>query len=150
MRRYVMVQDTHELLVVNAPETDSVIRQCLFDCNLTFVRTFAEAVSKLGERVFSMVLIDLHFAESQMLDLLEYVRSLTHYENVPVVCVQGTDLPVSPVVLDSIKFAVKALGGRAFLDLRGEGETLQQACQSLREILAFEVGLPISPTPPSA
>ena len=145
-----MLLDTQELLVADAPEMGSVIRWCLFDCDFTFVDTFAEAVNKLGEKVFSMVLIDLHFAESRMLDLLEYVRSLAQYENVPVVCVQGTNLPVNPVVLDSLKFAVKALGGRTFLDFRQEGEPLQQACQALRQILAFEVGLRISPKSPSA
>jgi CheY-like chemotaxis protein len=139
-----------DLLVAEAAETDAAFQWCLFDCDLTFVRTFADAITKLGERVFSIVLIDLHFAESQMLELLDYVRSLTEYEDVPVVCVQRTGEPPSLDDQNKINAAVKAHGGRAFVNLCGEEEPLQQACQYLRQIVAFEVGLPISPIPPCA
>jgi CheY-like chemotaxis protein len=145
-----MASKTRELLFADASEGASAIGWCLSDCELTRVRTFAEAVAKLGENVFSMVLIDLRFAESRMLELVEHVRSLTEYRDVPVVCVLRTKVPPSAAEQKKINVAVKALGGKAFVSLCGEGQAMRQACQYLRQILAFEVGLPISPMPPCA
>jgi hypothetical protein len=141
-----MTPKTQKLLIADAAEGVSAIGRCLSDCQLTRARTFAEAVAKLGENVFSMVLIDRRFAGT--LELLEYVRSLAEYRNVPVVCVQRTDVPPSAEQQKKINGEVKAHGGKAFVNMCGEGQALQQACQYLRQILAFEVGLPISPIPP--
>jgi CheY-like chemotaxis protein len=142
--------DTPKLLIANGPQEQSMIPWCLLECDLTFVHTFAEAISKVGATVFNMVLIDLDFADSRMFDLLRHVRSLAAYKDVPVVCVQGAEPRSSPGLPESIDAAIRAMGGRAFLDLRAKGDALEQACQYLRQILAFEAGAPISPIPPAA
>ena len=109
-----------KVLVANVPEMDGKLRECLPGHDLTFVRTMQKAVSELRHDGFQLVVIGLEFDESRMLELLQYVRSLPHYKDVPVVCVYAEHYNLSDVVLKNIDVAVKALGGLAFLNL-GDG-----------------------------
>jgi hypothetical protein len=77
------------------------------------------------------VIIDLQFAEGRMLDFLQRCKGM------PVVCVQGTDRRVRDCLRRNMSHAVKALGGKAFFDLRAEEEMTAQTCDYLRQILAF-------------
>ena len=108
------------VLVANVPEMDEKIRDCLPGHDLTFVRTMRDALRALRHDGFTLVVIGLEFDEHRMLELLQYVRSLTHYKDVPVVCVHAEHLNLSEAVMKNIDVAVKALGGRGFLNL-GDG-----------------------------
>lgn len=109
-----------KVLVAATPETDGKIRDCLPDHDLHFVRTTHQAITALRHDGFQLVVIGMEFDESRMLELLQYVRSLPHYKEVPVVCVHADYLNLSETVIRNIDVAVKALGGMAFLDL-GDG-----------------------------
>ncbi len=108
------------VLVAASAEMDGKISECLPGHDLTFVRTMSEAIRSLRQDGYQLVVIGLDFDESRMLELLQYVRGLPKYRDVPVVCVHGEQLNLSNAVLKNIDVAVKALGGLAFLDL-GEG-----------------------------
>jgi chorismate mutase len=84
-----------------------------------------------------LILIDLQFEESRMFELLEYLRALEGYEAVPVVCVQGSDRRVSASIRVNLNHAVRAMGGRAFFDLRAADEMTAQTCEYLRQVLAL-------------
>jgi len=107
-------------MVGSVPRLDEKIRDCLPGHQLTFVRTMHEAISALRHDGFQLVVIELEFDESRMLELLQYVRSLPAYREVPVVCVHAEQLNLSEAAMKNIDVAVKALGGMAFLDL-GDG-----------------------------
>lgn len=109
-----------KVLVANVPEMDAKVRDCLPGHDLTFVRSMAEALRALRHDGFQLVVIGLEFDDHRMLELLQYVRSLTHYKDVPVVCVHAEYLNLSHAVMKNIDVAVKALGGLGFLDL-GDG-----------------------------
>jgi CheY-like chemotaxis protein len=96
---------------------DEKIRDCLPGHHLTFVRTMREALRALHHERFHLVVIGLEFDESRMLELLQHVRGLPTYKDVPVVCVYAEHMNLSEAVLKNIDVAVKALGGMAFLDL---------------------------------
>lgn len=108
------------VLVASIPETDDKVRDCLPEHDLAFVRTMAEAVRALRHDGFQLIVIGLEFDEHRMLELLQYVRSLARYKEVPVVCVHAEYLNLSDAVMKNIDVAVKALGGLAFLNL-GDG-----------------------------
>jgi hypothetical protein len=99
---------------------DEKIRGCLPGHDLTFVRSMYEAISALRHDGFQLVVIGLEFDESRMLELLQYVRALPKYQDIPVVCVHAEHMNLSEAVLKNIDVAVKALGGRGFLNL-GDG-----------------------------
>ncbi|HWI39148.1 MAG TPA: hypothetical protein VNU64_22050 [Burkholderiales bacterium] len=108
------------VLVASVPEMDDKVRDCLPEHDLAFVRTMAEAVRALRHDGFQLIVIGLEFDEHRMLELLQYVRSLARYKEVPVVCVHAEYLNLSDAVMKNIDVAVKALGGLAFLNL-GDG-----------------------------
>jgi hypothetical protein len=132
------------VLVADIPEMDEKIRDCLPGHDLTFVRTMYDAISKLRHDGFQLVVIGLNFDESRMLELLQYVRGLPIYKDVPVVCVHADHLNLSEAVIRNIDVAVKALGGIGFLDLAEGAINYQQDC-SLLDQVAIESGQSIRP-----
>jgi DNA-binding NtrC family response regulator len=129
-----------KVLVAEGPGMSTEIRDSLSRYEVTSVRTFDEARSALEKDHFRLVLIDLQFEECRMFELLEYLQSLDGYRGVPVVCVQGTDRRVSSAIRQNMNHAVRALGGKAFFDLRAAEEMTAQTCEYLRQILALTGG----------
>lgn len=120
-----------KVLVADVPEMDERISQCLPGHELVFVRTLAHAMATLRHDGFSLVVIGLHFEESRMFELLTHVRSLSAYDDVPVVCVQGLEFVVPEPVRKTVDRAVKVLGGTAFVDLRDEALDFRRNCDYL-------------------
>ena len=123
---------------------DEKLRECLPEHDITFVRTMAEAIRQLRRDGFQLVVIELSFDESRMLELLQYVRSLPNYREVPVICVHGDHLNLSQAVLKNIDVAVKALGGLAFLNLRDGAINYRKHCSFLDRV-ASETGQGLRP-----
>ena len=133
------------VLVADVPEMDAKLRECLPGHDLTFVRTMREAVHALRHDGFQLIVIGLDFDESRMLELLQYVRTLPVYKEVPVVCVHAAYLNLSDAVMQNIDVAVKALGGLAFLDLGDGVINYQQDCAFLDRV-AIESGASVRPS----
>jgi len=132
------------VLVANVPDMDDKIRDCLPGHDLNFVRTMPEAIRELRHDGFQLVVIGLEFDEHRMLELLQYVRSLGHYREVPVVCVHAEYLNLSEAVMKNIDVAVKALGGLAFLNL-GDGVLNYRKDCAFLDRVAIESGHSIRP-----
>jgi CheY-like chemotaxis protein len=137
---------THaNVLVAAPPEMDEKIHECLPGHQLTFVRSMLDAMSALRHDGFQMVVIDLEFDESRMLELLQYIRVLPKYREVQVICVHGDQLTLSDAALKNIDVAVKALGGVAFLNL-GDGALTHQRDCSFLDRVAGESGTSVRPS----
>jgi hypothetical protein len=119
------------VLCAAAAEMDDKVRECLPGQELFFVRTLREAIAALRHDGFQLLVIELSFDESRMFELLQYVRALPRYRDVPVVCVYGDHLNLTETVIRNIDVAVKALGGRAFLDLREGSFSYGNDCAAL-------------------
>jgi hypothetical protein len=132
------------VLVAASPEMDEKIRECLPGHHLTFVRSMLDAMSALRHDGFQLVVIHLEFDESRMLELLQYVRTLKKYSDVPVICVHGDQLTLSDAGLKNIDVAVKALGGVAFLNL-GDGAIQYRKDCSFLDRVAAESGSSVRP-----
>jgi len=127
------------VLVANVPDMDQKVRDCLPGHDLTFVRTMSEALRELRHDGFQLVVIGLDFDEHRMLELLQYVRSLSHYKDVPVVCVHAEYLNLSYAAMKNIDVAVKALGGLGLLDL-GDGVINYKKDCAFLDRVAMEAG----------
>ena len=123
-----------KVLVADIPEMDEKIRECLPGHDLVFVRTMYEAIHALRHDGFQLVVIGLEFDESRMLELLQHVRGLPAYKEVPVVCVYAEQMNLSESVLKNIDVAVKALGGKAFLDLSAGAINYGEDCSFLGHV----------------
>lgn len=126
---------THaKVLVAAGDEMDARLRECLPGHELQFVRTMHQAVRALRHDGYQLVVIGLDFDESRMLELLQYVRTLSHYRDVPVVCVHAEYLNLSFAAMKNIEVAVKALGGLAFLDLAHGVIDYKEGCAFLDRV----------------
>lgn len=132
------------VLVAGTAEMDEKVRECLPGHQLTFARTMREAIAELRHDGFQLVVIGLEFDESRMLELLQYVRGLLHYREVPVVCVYAECFNLSEAVMKNIDVAVKALGGLGFLNL-GDGVLDYKRDCAFLDRVAIESGTNIRP-----
>ena len=84
---------------------------------LTIPKSVAEAEALLREREFSLVVLGVHFDESRMFELLRVVRIFDRNKLTPVVCLLSGESKLSPVAIEGLDHAVKAMLANAFLDL---------------------------------
>lgn len=132
-----------KVMVADVPEMDERIGHCLPGHELVFVRTLREAMTALRHDGYSLIVIGVLFDESRMFELLTYVRSLPHYRDAAVVCVQGAEMMMPEAVMHTVDMAVKALGGTAFVDLRDEALHFRRHCDFLDRIASE--GSPLRP-----
>jgi|SRR6266850_1133432 len=85
-----------------------------------FVGAAAEAIRALDElEQFRIVILSVHFDESQMFSLLGDIRAHSNYRKIPIVCVLGARGPaISDVAIEGLDHAVKAMRANGFLDLQ--------------------------------
>jgi hypothetical protein len=85
---------------------------------LLFVETCDEARKLLEREPFGMVMLGVHFDESQMFSLLGDIRAHAKYRKVPILCVLGTwGRMLSEVAVEGLDHAVKAMMANGFLNL---------------------------------
>jgi hypothetical protein len=120
------------ILIADVPQAQRAIAECLPGRDLTFVNTLPEAKLALAGGDFDMVVVGVHFDDSQAFALLSHLRSRQRYAYVPVVCVRA--LPhVMPRELNRvIEEAVKMLGAIALIDI--DGTDHRGVCRRLKDI----------------
>jgi PleD family two-component response regulator len=79
-----------KILVAVVHDNKDRIRRLLEGHDLVFVNTCDEARSLLEAEKFGLVLLGVHFDESQMFSLLGDIRAHAKYRKVPVLCVLGS------------------------------------------------------------
>src|SRR4051812_37562459 len=77
-----------------------------------------DVMSLLSNDKYGMVIISVHFDESQMFTLLGDIRAHSKYRKVPIVCVLGERGRLSDVAVEGLDHAVKAMTANGFLDLQ--------------------------------
>jgi hypothetical protein len=107
-----------KILVAVSPEKLSRLEQLLSGHDVVFVIDRADAMSHLEAETFGMVLLGVHFDESQMFNLLGDIRLHSKYRKVPilVVLLPGR-YPLSDVTVEALDHAAKAMTANGFLDL---------------------------------
>jgi PleD family two-component response regulator len=106
------------ILVAVVAENEERLRRLLAGHELEFVTTCDEANALLKTEKFGMVIVGVHFDESQMFTLLADIRAHAKYRKVPILCVMGSRGRVlSEVAVEGLDHAVKALMANGFLNL---------------------------------
>jgi CheY-like chemotaxis protein len=106
------------ILVADNAESFAVLRAALTSTfTLNRVATVDEAKRALADPT-SLVICGCHFDEGRMYDLLRHLKATPGLEDLPFVtvrCVEGELL--DDALYESVKIAVRALGGNSFVDL---------------------------------
>jgi CheY-like chemotaxis protein len=86
--------------------------------DLVFVDNGDDARELLEREVYGLVLLGVHFDESQMFSVLGDIRSRAKYRKVPILCVLGSwGRMLSEVAVEGLDHAVKAMMANGFLNL---------------------------------
>jgi hypothetical protein len=110
---------------------------------LVHVDTLAAAKTALADRPV-LVVCGCHFDEGRFYDLLRYLKSLPDQAGTPflaVRCLRG-EMLLEDTLYESVKIAVHALGGNAFVDLLrwqqrwGEAEASHRLTRLVGQLLA--------------
>lgn len=104
------------ILVAATPDVTERFRRILDRHELVIIGDSREAMRAL-EGPCGLVILSVHFDESQMFSLLGDIRTHSTYRKIPVLCVLGTHRVLSDVAIEGLDHAVKAMRANGFLDL---------------------------------
>lgn len=135
------------ILVADQPESFDAFRRALASTiPLQHAASFGQARAALAERP-ALVVCGCHFEEGRMYELLRFLKAAPGLQDVPfmaVRCVQGELL--DDTLYESVKIAVRALGGNAFVDLLrwqqrwGEAEASHRLTQLVQQLASTPPG----------
>jgi CheY-like chemotaxis protein len=136
------------ILIADTAEAMGICRPCLTGpFELVHVERLEQAVQALAGEV-DIVLCGVHFDEGRMYDLLRHMKRAPALAQLPFVamrCLEG-ELVFDGTLRESVKIAVAALGGNAFVDLLGWRRALGVA-EAGRRLTQLLQQLPHDPYP---
>lgn len=106
------------IMIAATPAVEERLARILRGHQLTFAKTSSDVMSRLAEGKYGMVVLSVHFDESQMFALLGDIRGHAKYRKVPIVCVLADRGRLSEVAVEGLDHAVKAMTANGFLDLQ--------------------------------
>ena len=109
-------------ILVADGDADSRLQSILEGCELAYAHSLEEAAHAALKRSFDLIVIDMHFDDSRMFDLLRYLRTEERLRATPVICVRTHRFEWTNIAGEGLEIAVQALGGQAFIDFAKYGE----------------------------
>jgi CheY-like chemotaxis protein len=130
------------VLVADDIESIAIFRDAL---TTSYELLPAYTLKQAREKLFpppDLVVCGCHFDEGRMYDLLRYLKAEPELERTPFLAVRCVeDELLDDALYESVKIAVRALGGNAFVDLArwqrrwGEAEASHRLTQLLESLL---------------
>ncbi len=115
--RLVVAPKSRILVAVMPYKEDRMVR-ILSGHDATFVKTSEEARNLLEAEEFALVILGVHFDESQMFSLLGDIRAHARYRKVPILCVLGSrGRYLGDFGIEGLDHAVKAMMANGLLNL---------------------------------
>jgi len=95
------------------------MRRILARHDLVAADTSGQVMRQL-EHQFGMVILSVHFDDSQMFSLLGDIRAHSGYRKIPILCVLGNNRgrALTEIAIEGLDHAVKAMRANGFLDLQ--------------------------------
>ena len=130
------------LLVADTPEGVAAFRRALPTTALLVPAHSLQQARGLLHPPPALVVCGVHFDEARMYDLLRHMKATPELARVPfmaVRCIEG-DLALDDALFESVRIAVRALGGNAFVDLvrwqrrHGEAEAAHRLTQLVQQL----------------
>lgn len=106
-----------KILLAVTPDMRERLGRILARHDLTTVGTSDEAMQALEDK-HGIVILGVHFDDSQMFSLLGDIRAHSGYRKVPILCVLGSrGRAITDIAVEGLDHAVKAMRANGFLDL---------------------------------
>jgi hypothetical protein len=109
--------DAPRIVVADTPDSVQAFRAALTTpLPLVCATTFDAAREALAPAP-ALVVCGCHFDEGRMYDLLRHMKASPGLQGVPFMAVRCLEGELDGALYESVKIAVRALGGNAFVDL---------------------------------
>jgi hypothetical protein len=105
------------ILVADTPEGFAAFRETLTSGFQLLRATTLDQARLALQPPPSLVVCGCHFDEGRMYDLLRLVKATPGLQQVPFMAVRCVEGELEDALYESVKIAVRALGGNAFVDL---------------------------------
>ena len=105
-----------KILVADVPQMDARYGTALQGWEIEFARTVGAARQALGRAPFDLIAIGVYFDDSQMFDLVRWLRAAERTAKLPILCVRGRP-GFTAVSTSTLETALRALGADQFVDL---------------------------------
>ena len=105
-----------KILVADVPQMDARYTAALRGWEIEFARTLGAARQALGRAPFDLIAIGVYFDDSQMFDLVRWLRAAERSAELPILCVRGRP-GFTAVSTGTLETALRALGADQFIDL---------------------------------
>src|SRR5262245_7205276 len=107
-----------KVLLAVIPDKQERIERILAGHDVTCARDSDHARKLLETEEFALVVLGVHFDESQMFSLLGDIRAHARYRKVPILCVLGSrGRYLGDMAIEGLDHAVKAMMANGFLNL---------------------------------
>jgi hypothetical protein len=111
------------ILAAVMPDREGRMERVLAGHDVTFVKTCDEARTLLEEEEYGLVILGVHFDESQMFSLLGDIRAHARYRKVPILCVLGSrGRYLGDFAIEGLDHAVKAMMANGLLNIENIGD----------------------------
>jgi CheY-like chemotaxis protein len=132
-----MLSEKARVLIADVPELEGLWRAHLGRHELTFAGDLRDALRAAASGPYDLVLLGVHFDDSQMFDLLGALRARCGSRgNGPLVCVRAKPSALGPASSKAEGEAALALGADAYVDVTQEGDGIARLCRDIERVLA--------------
>ena len=123
--------------ILVAVSGEARVERILAGHDVAVVKTSNEARALLEAEEFGLVILGVHFDESQMFTLIGDIRAHARYRKVPILCVMGVRGRIlTDVAIEGLDHAVKAMLANGFLNLERYPDTVEGDAR-LRRIVDY-------------
>lgn len=132
-----MLSGKARVLIADVPELEQLWRAHLGRHELTFAADLRDALRAAVSTPHDLVLLGVHFDDSQMFDLLGALRARRGgRNNAPLVCVRAQPSVLGPASAKAVGEAVLALGADAYVDVTHDRDGIARLCRDIEQVLA--------------
>ena len=134
------------VLVADAPESVEAFRRALTTPFELAAVTNLEAAKSALQDSPALVVCGCHFDEGHMYDLLRHMKAAPALAGTPFMAIRCLEGELDDALYESVKIAVRALGGNAFVDLlrwqrkHGPAEAAHRLTQLVASLAAMPHG----------
>ncbi len=106
-----------KVLTCDTPESIAVFERALTTSVQIVSATTLEQARKSLQAPPALVVCGCHFDEGRMYDLLRHMKATPGLARIPFMAIRCVEGELEDALYESVKIAVRALGGNAFVDL---------------------------------
>lgn len=104
------------ILIADTPQSAFSLKVILEGHELISSNTMEAALAELQKETFDLVIVGVHFDDSQMFELIRHVQTSSNNAEKPIICFCARDTGMARVIHESIESASKTAGAWMYLD----------------------------------